>query len=102
VGHDCNIDDDTFYLHYLNRVAAQLLPDELHHLELRAQSWHANNRIVASTPDCLIHFGKLFPRRIPESHEGRRRLLVKVYGFLLLLEKALNLNSTSRKKNYKK
>ena len=85
MGHDCNIDDDTFYLHYLNRIAAQLLSDELHHLELRAQSWHANNSIVASASDCLINRGKLFPRRIPESHEGRRRLLVKVYRFLLLL-----------------
>jgi hypothetical protein len=84
--HDCNIDDDTFYLHYLNRVAAQLLPDQLHHLELCAQSWNANNRIMASAPDRLIHRGKLFPRRISESYEGRRRLLVKVYGLLLRLE----------------
>ena len=86
VNYDCNIDDDYFYLHYLKRVAAQLLPDQLHHLEHRAQNWNANNCIIASAPDRLIHRGKLFPRRIPESHVGRRRVLVTVYGLFLLLE----------------
>ena len=76
MGHDLYIDDDTFYLYYLDRLTTELLLDELHYLELRGKSGHADDRILATTADRLIHRGKLFPRRVPESNERRRCLLV--------------------------